>query len=40
MCIRDRDYLMRLEMLADCPVGIVSTGPDRKDTIILDNPFH
>ena len=35
-----RDYLMRLEMLAGCPVGIVSTGPDRKDTIVLDNPFH
>ena len=35
-----RDYLKRIEALAGCPVGIVSTGPDRKDTIVLDNPFH
>jgi adenylosuccinate synthase len=34
-----RDYLARLEVLTGCPIGIVSTGPDRSDTIVLDNPF-
>lgn len=34
-----RDYLARLEVLTNCPIGIVSTGPDRSDTIVLDNPF-
>lgn len=34
-----RDYLQRLEELVDTPVDIVSTGPDRVETICLRHPF-
>ncbi|MBF0181174.1 MAG: adenylosuccinate synthase [Magnetococcales bacterium] len=34
-----RDYLAFLESVTGVPTRIVSTGPDRKQTIILDNPF-
>ncbi len=34
-----RAYLRRLEELADTPIDIVSTGPDRADTIVLRDPF-
>ena len=34
-----RAYLNRLEELLGVPVDIVSTGPDRDDTIILRHPF-
>jgi adenylosuccinate synthase len=34
-----RDYIQRLEQLVSTPVAILSTGPDRKETLILDNPF-
>ncbi|MBF0296282.1 MAG: adenylosuccinate synthase [Magnetococcales bacterium] len=34
-----RDYLAFLESITGVPTRIVSTGPDRKQTIILDNPF-
>lgn len=34
-----RDYLDRLAEVTGIPVDIVSTGPDRADTIILRNPF-
>lgn len=33
-------YLLRIEQLAGVPIDIISTGPDRKDTIILRNPFE
>jgi adenylosuccinate synthase len=33
-------YLKRLEMLVGAPISIISTGPDRLDTIILKHPFH
>lgn len=33
-------YLIRVEELAGVPIDIISTGPDRKDTIILRNPFE
>ena len=33
-------YLLRLEELAGVPIDIISTGPDRKDTILLRNPFE
>lgn len=33
-------YLLRVEKLAGIPIDIISTGPDRKDTIILRNPYE
>ncbi len=33
-------YLKRLEALVGVPVDIISTGPDRKETIILRHPFE
>jgi len=35
-----RDYLVRIEELAGVPVDIVSTGPDREQTIIKQHPFE
>jgi adenylosuccinate synthase len=32
-------YLRRVEELCETPIAIVSTGPDRAETLILDNPF-
>lgn len=32
-------YLLHVEALAGVPIDIISTGPDRKDTILLRNPF-
>lgn len=32
-------YLLHIEKLAGIPLDIVSTGPDRKDTIILRSPY-
>ncbi len=34
-----RDYLARIEELAGVPVDIISTGPDREQTIIKAHPF-
>ena len=34
-----RDYISRLEQLVGVKVAILSTGPDREETLILDNPF-
>jgi adenylosuccinate synthase len=34
-----RAYLRRIEELCETPIAIVSTGPDRAETLILDNPF-
>jgi len=34
-----RDYLARIEELARVPVDIISTGPDREQTIIKSHPF-
>jgi len=34
-----RAYLRSLEELVGCPLAIVSTGPDRDATIILQDPF-
>ena len=33
------DYLNRISELVDVPVDIISTGPERNETIILKNPF-
>ncbi len=34
-----KKYLDRLSELAGAPIAIVSTGPDRRETIVLENPF-
>jgi adenylosuccinate synthase len=34
-----RSYLARLEALVGVPIDIVSTGPDREETIVLRHPF-
>ena len=34
-----RDYIARLEVLIEAPIDIVSTGPDRVETIVLRNPY-
>lgn len=33
------NYIRRLEQLLDTPVDIISTGPDRVETIVLRHPF-
>ncbi len=38
--VNTRNYLKRLEELAGVPVQIVSVGPDREETILLQNPFN
>jgi adenylosuccinate synthase len=35
-----RDYIKRLEELIEAPIDIVSTGPDRNETIVLRDPFN
>ena len=34
-----RNYLARLQQLAGVPIDIISTGPDREQTIVLRHPF-
>jgi adenylosuccinate synthase len=34
-----QSYLKRLEELAGAPVALISTGPDREETIVLSHPF-
>jgi adenylosuccinate synthase len=34
-----RAYLKRIEEVCEAPVAIVSTGPDREETIVLRHPF-
>ena len=34
-----RSYIARLEALVGAPIDIVSTGPDREETIVLRDPF-
>ena len=38
--VNARKYLARIEQLAGVPIDIVSTGPDRAETMILRNPFE
>jgi len=33
-------YLKRIEELTKTPIDIISTGPDRDETIILKHPFE
>ncbi len=37
--VNARQYLDRIETLAGAPIHMISTGPDRDDTIILRHPF-
>ena len=34
-----RAYIKRMEQLCDFPVDMISTGPDREETIVLRHPF-
>ena len=34
-----RQYLQRLSEVAGCPIALVSTGPDRNQTVLLNDPF-
>ncbi|MEE4203151.1 MAG: adenylosuccinate synthase [Halieaceae bacterium] len=34
-----RRYIERIEQLVEAPIDIISTGPDREETIVLRNPF-
>jgi adenylosuccinate synthase len=34
-----RSYLERLQAIVGVPIDIISTGPDRDQTIIRQNPF-
>lgn len=34
-----KNYIKRIEELTGAPIDIISTGPDRKETIIVRNPF-
>jgi len=35
-----RDYLKRVEQLTGVPIAMVSTGPDRSETILVQHPFE
>ncbi len=35
-----RAYLKRIEALCGVPIDIISTGPDREETIVLNHPFQ
>ena len=34
-----KNYLKRVEELVGVPIQIVSVGPDREETIVVQNPF-
>ena len=34
-----QNYLKRLEEICEIPIDMISTGPDRDDTIVLRHPF-
>jgi adenylosuccinate synthase len=34
-----RRYLDRISQLVDTPIDVISTGPDRAQTIVLRHPF-
>ena len=33
-------YVRRIEELTGCPVALLSTSPEREDTILMRNPFE
>ena len=34
-----RDYIKKIEQVVGAPIDIISTGPDRVETIVLRHPF-
>ncbi|MCP4451461.1 MAG: adenylosuccinate synthase, partial [Planctomycetes bacterium] len=34
-----RDYLQKVEELTGVPIDVISTGPDRAETLVVRNPF-
>jgi adenylosuccinate synthase len=34
-----RNYLRRIEETCEVPIDLISTGPDREETIVLRHPF-
>ena len=34
-----KNYLTRLEQLVGVPIDLISTGPDREETVLINNPF-
>jgi adenylosuccinate synthase len=38
--VNARKYLERLQALVEVPVDVISTGPDRDQTIVLRHPFE
>jgi adenylosuccinate synthase len=34
-----RAYLQRIEELCAVPIDLISTGPDREETIVMRHPF-
>jgi adenylosuccinate synthase len=37
--VNARNYIKRLEELMATPIDIISTGPDRVQTVVLRHPF-
>jgi adenylosuccinate synthase len=35
-----RAYIRRIQEVVGCPIDIISTGPDRDETIVLRHPFN
>ena len=39
MPIKARAYIQRIEELSEAEVSIISTGPERNQTILINDPF-
>nr|MBP9528963.1 adenylosuccinate synthetase [Laribacter sp.] len=37
--VNAQNYLKRIEEFCGAPIAIISTGPDREETIVLKHPF-
>ena len=37
--VNARSYIARIEELVGAPIDIISTGPDREETVVLRHPF-
>lgn len=35
-----RQYLKRIEAICETPIAMISTGPDREETILFEHPFN
>ncbi|MBW1849024.1 MAG: adenylosuccinate synthetase, partial [Deltaproteobacteria bacterium] len=35
-----KNYLKRIEELTDVPIQLISVGPGREETIVIENPFQ